>query len=588
VNSSTDQQLLDDYAARRSETAFGELVRRHVDFVYSAALRMVRNAQLAEDVTQDVFVALARNARQLQERPVLSGWLHRTARNLAANAVRSDARRRVREQEAASMNELLSSTSDASWNQIGPQLDAALGKLSESDRDALLLRYIERKSAQEMARVLGLSSEGAQKRVNRALERLRANFSKRNVAIGTGGLAVIISANAVQAAPAGLASAISTAATLAQTAVHTSSLSAAASAIAMNVIQKTAITAALAIVAGAGIYQARQAAELREQNRTLQRQMAPLTEELQQLEHERDAATNRLGSLLAETERMKSGQNTRELLKLRGEVGRMREELRNVPALRAALLKHKLEEMPEKKIPELALLTEKDWETAAWDADLETEDGVRVALSDARNKSVNTFLNLTRPALKKYLAANNDILPADLSPLKPYFDAPVTDEMLQRYAFTQTGKLNTNLREPVVREAAANVDEDYDSNSQMSMNGAGGSMFNRVKSAIARAAFAFTIDNNGKLPGDPSQIASYLSKPVDAVTVQKYLGTITNDLAANFPPTETTALAPAFKAYAAAKDGEYPEDPSQLLPYLTTPEQQTALHSLYQNTYPSK
>ena len=105
MNSLTDQQLLHDYTGHRSETAFAELVRRHVDFVYSAALRMVRDAHLAEDVTQGVFVALAQNARQLTERPLLSGWLHRTAQNLAANAVRSDVRRRVREQEAATMNE---------------------------------------------------------------------------------------------------------------------------------------------------------------------------------------------------------------------------------------------------------------------------------------------------------------------------------------------------------------------------------------------------------------------------------------------------------------------------------------------------
>src|ERR1017187_3492345 len=214
VNSLTDQQLLSDYAGQRTETAFSELVRRHVDFVYSAAVRMVRDAHLAEDVTQGVFVALAQNARQLTDRPVLSGWLHRTAQNLAANSVRADVRRRVREQEAAAMNELLSAEPDASWEDIAPQLDAALGELAEPDRDALLLRYFERKSAQEMAQILGISDEAAQKRVNRAVERLREVFSKRNVAVGASGLVVLISANAVESAPAGLAAAITTATAL--------------------------------------------------------------------------------------------------------------------------------------------------------------------------------------------------------------------------------------------------------------------------------------------------------------------------------------------------------------------------------------
>jgi RNA polymerase sigma factor (sigma-70 family) len=143
VNSLTDQQLLGDYAERQCEAAFAELVRRHVDLVYSSAVRMVCDAHLAEDVSQAVFAALAQNARQLTDRPVLSGWLHRTAQNLAAKAVRSDVRRRAREQEAAAMNPLLSPEPDALWEHVAPQLDAALGELSEPDRDALLLRYFE-------------------------------------------------------------------------------------------------------------------------------------------------------------------------------------------------------------------------------------------------------------------------------------------------------------------------------------------------------------------------------------------------------------------------------------------------------------
>src|SRR5438552_18329479 len=115
MNSLTDQELLRDYTGRRSEAAFAELVRRHVDFVYSAALRMVRDAHLAEDVTQGVFVALAQNARQLRDRPVLSGWLHRTAQNLASKSVRSEVRRRAREQEAAAMKELLSPEPSDAW-----------------------------------------------------------------------------------------------------------------------------------------------------------------------------------------------------------------------------------------------------------------------------------------------------------------------------------------------------------------------------------------------------------------------------------------------------------------------------------------
>jgi RNA polymerase sigma factor (sigma-70 family) len=115
MNGLSDQQLLRDYTGGRSEAAFAELVRRHVDLVYSAAVRMVRDAHLAQDVTQSAFVALAQNAGQLTDRAVLSGWLHRTAQNIASQTVRTEVRRRAREQEAAVMNELLATEADAPW-----------------------------------------------------------------------------------------------------------------------------------------------------------------------------------------------------------------------------------------------------------------------------------------------------------------------------------------------------------------------------------------------------------------------------------------------------------------------------------------
>jgi RNA polymerase sigma factor (sigma-70 family) len=113
----------------------------------------------------------------LADRLVLSSCLHVTARHLASKAVRADIRRRARDQEAAAMNELLSSEPDSAWEQIAPHLDLALGELSECDGDALLLRYFERQSAREMAQILGVSDEAAQKRVRRAIERLRESFS---------------------------------------------------------------------------------------------------------------------------------------------------------------------------------------------------------------------------------------------------------------------------------------------------------------------------------------------------------------------------------------------------------------------------
>lgn len=324
MNSQTDQQLLQDYIARHSEAAFAELVRRHVDLVHSAALRMVRDDHLAEDISQSAFVALAKNASQLLDRPVLSGWLHRTAQNLAAKTVRTDVRRRAREQEAAAMNALHADPSDATWEQTEPHLDAALGEMGEPDRDALFLRYFERKSAREMALTLGTSEDAAQKRVTRAVERLRESLARRGVTIGAAGLVVAITANAVNAAPAGLGAAIAAgafacttvAATVGATAVKT---------VAMTALQKAFVTAVLIAAAGAAFYEARLNSTLRSQTQLFRQQLGQLSDQIGKAALERDDATNRLASLSREIARLQRNQG--ELLRLRGEIGVMRQQM---------------------------------------------------------------------------------------------------------------------------------------------------------------------------------------------------------------------------------------------------------------------
>jgi RNA polymerase sigma factor (sigma-70 family) len=280
----SDQRLLRDYIEHRSEAAFAELVRRHVDLVYSAAVRMVCDAHLAQDVTQAVFVALARTARQLTDRPVLSGWLHRTARNIAAETVRTDVRRRAREQKAAAMSDLLAAEPNALWEHIAPHLDTALGELSAPDRDALLLRYFEGKSAREMGLTLGVSEEAAQKRVSRAVERLRELFARRGVSVGAGGLVVALTAHAIQAAPAGLAAGISAAA-LSATAGGSGATVGFLKAITMTKLQTATFGVIIVALLVTPLVVQRQA-RLRRENESLRGQVAQLEADKQDLSNQ--------------------------------------------------------------------------------------------------------------------------------------------------------------------------------------------------------------------------------------------------------------------------------------------------------------
>jgi len=221
----SDQDLIHAYARDRSQEAFGELVHRHVDLVHSTAFRVLRDSSLAEDVTQRVFMALAQHAARLQNRTALTGWLHETARNFAVSTVRSEERRRLREQASAFMNINDSTEADDVWKQIAPHLDDALAQLSGGDRDVVLWRYFERKTAAQIGDRLGLSGAAAQKRVARALDRLRTILAERGLATPAVGLAVLLSSQAVQSAPAGLAaSALAAAGTVAPVLSATSTL----------------------------------------------------------------------------------------------------------------------------------------------------------------------------------------------------------------------------------------------------------------------------------------------------------------------------------------------------------------------------
>jgi RNA polymerase sigma factor (sigma-70 family) len=203
-----DMGLVRQYAAQHSEGAFAALVSRHANLVYSVALRQVHNPQLAEEITQAVFIILAQKAGSLNEKTILPGWLYRTACFTSSSARKREQRRQQREQEAYMRSTLQEGQADAAWEQMSPLLEEAMLRLGQADRDALVLRFFEGRSLNEVGLALGASEHAAKKRVNRALEKLHGYFNQRGVHSTTAIIAGTISANSVHAAPAALAKSV--------------------------------------------------------------------------------------------------------------------------------------------------------------------------------------------------------------------------------------------------------------------------------------------------------------------------------------------------------------------------------------------
>ena len=239
--------LLADYVANGSEPAFRELVARYVNLVYSTAVRLVNgDTHRAEDVVQTVFADLARLAGTLSRDVMLGGWLHRRTWHVATTLMRNERRRQHREREAAEMN-TLSDCAETRFEQIAPILDDAINQLGARDRAAIVLRFFEHRDLRAIGEALGSNEDAAQKRVSRAVEKLRSYFFQRGAVASPTVIGSMIAANAVQAAPAGLAATVATAALAG--AAGSSAFSLASILIKTTLMKKTTIIIAAVILA---------------------------------------------------------------------------------------------------------------------------------------------------------------------------------------------------------------------------------------------------------------------------------------------------------------------------------------------------
>ena len=528
----TDAQLLRDYAEHRNEAAFRELVHRHTDVVYASALRQVSSPDLAHDIAQSVFTDLARKAQPLAGTLTgdasLLGWLYRSTRFLALNQLRDDRRRQARERQAMENFDPASETAPE-WERVQPVLDEAMADLSDEDREALLLRFFKNRDFRAIGATLGVSDDAAQKRVSRALERLRTQLTSRGVTTTAVALSTVMSTNAVPLAPAGLAATLSTAA-LAGTTLTT--IATATNAIAMTTLQKTILGATLAAAVGTGIYEARQASILRSQVQTLQQGQTSPSEEIQQLARERDDTARKLAALRDENERL--NRNTAELLKLRGEVGQLRRQV------------------AERSQPEAARTT----------ADTESSRNPTTEAEFESSRKQITFAMLRVGFALRQFMTNN-----------PY--GIIVDEngrpnsnILSKLPGLPLDDLEIKVRD--VQTLARAMEQEP-----------------RLILAASKTPILFNgYWTRSYLLADGS-VSSFTGGREDQQFKVIYppdedLKTLRNEQMPEDLKIMQSTMEPVMKAYSAANNGQMPNEPAQLTPYVTTPDQQAALQQMLQ------
>jgi RNA polymerase sigma factor (sigma-70 family) len=504
----SDRECLQLYLRDGSQTAFAALVARHIDLVYSAALRQVRSPQLAEEVAQSVFIDLARQAATLDAREPLGAWLYVVTRRTAVDVIRRESRRQERERIAAEIAAM--KTPPQAWPHVERSLDAAMATLSDTERAALVLRFFQNLSLREVGESLGISEDTAQKRVSRALDRLRAFFQRRGVAVSAAALVAELPAHSVQAAPTGLGAAV--ASRIASAAASAGGIAAlkTTEALVMTSLQKSLLATAFAVALGAGVYEA---SVLRAQAAALRASRAASTALQAELAAARagHAATARR---LAAVEQHIDARLAAARLPAADPAleAQAREWLAQLERLRQAFAR-----WPELDTPALRLLKEQDWFDVAAARTLQTDADLRRATAELRRTADGRVAARLQRALASWLASHGGQPPAQPADLAPLCDPPLDPAIFDRYEMLSTPRPGMNA----MIATKTPVDPELDGFTTIGPGGygSGSAMNENVREAQRRYAEA----NNGQRATTAVQLQPFLKWPVSLEALQKYL-----------------------------------------------------------------
>jgi len=521
----TDHALLQRYVRENSQPAFATLVARHVDLVWSAARRQLRSPHLAEEISQSVFLELARQAATLSPTQPLAPWLYVVTRRHVIDHLRRESRRIVRETTAADIADM--KTPPASWPNVEADVDEAMAALNDTDRAAILLRYFQNLSLREVGTTLGISDDTAQKRVTRALDRLRTLLTRRGLATTSAALATDLSAQAVQTAPTALAASIASLAGFSGAVIAPTAL-ATAQKLALTAAQKS-ILAAAALAFAAGVFETWKASDQRHRLATLQTENDQTQSRLRALFQERESARQRTQSLQQQLAAAQT--QAAQTVTDAGLAAEIRARLARVKQLRQHFVDH-----PEFATPEMTFLDDETWLEVSASFPQESPRLTEAMLA-IRQHAKGRFAEKLQAALRRYVEAHDGALPGRVTDLAPLFETAVDPALLSRYEMLHTGRATD-----VQRQALS------------AMNG------------------SWTSRTSG-IPPDQESAAVIVEKDASLLAGEERLRLGPDSFVIVSDPSEfefletNGAREKAVTSYLKDHDGHPPTDPAELVPY---------------------